>query len=87
MRHVKPDTQLLHAQMLQQGFAPDSADYDGRTALMLAAVKGHADVAVALISAGADVMVKDNLKRNPLVEACVYGHTDIIELLTRQGAT
>ena len=76
-----------HAQMLQQGFAPDSADYDGRTALMLAAAKGHADVAVALISAGADVMVKDNLKRNPLVEACVYGHTDIIELLTRQGAT
>ena len=87
MRRVKPDIRHLRLQMLQQGFAPDSADYDGRTALMLAAAKGHADVAVALISAGADVMVKDNLKRNPLVEACVYGHTDIIELLTRQGAT
>ena len=80
-------TCLLCLQMLQQGFAPDSADYDGRTALMLAAVKGHADVAVALISAGADVMVRDNLKRTPLMEACVYGHSDIIELLTRQGAT
>ncbi|CAL5221935.1 g4209 [Coccomyxa viridis] len=89
--------QFLHAassgdvakirQMLQQGFAADSADYDGRTALMLASVKGHADVAVALISAGADVMLRDNLKRNPLLEACVAGHSDIIELLTRQGAT
>ena len=73
--------------MLQQGFSADSADYDGRTALMLAAAKGHADVAVALISAGADVMLRDNLKRKPLLEACVYGHSEIIELLTRQGAT
>ena len=75
------------AQMLQQGFSADSADYDGRTALMLAAAKGHADVAVALISAGADVLLRDNLKRKPLLEACVYGHSEIIELLTRQGAT
>lgn len=29
--------------MLQQGFAPDIADSNWRTALMLAAVKGHAD--------------------------------------------
>lgn len=28
-------------QMLQQGFGPDSADYDNRTALMLACVQGH----------------------------------------------
>jgi ankyrin repeat protein len=27
--------------MLQQGFSPDTPDYDGRTALMLACVKGH----------------------------------------------
>lgn len=75
------------AQMLHQGFAPDSADYDSRTALMLAAVKGHADVAVALISAGADVSAKDNLNRNALMEACIHGHADIVELLRRQGAT
>ena len=29
-------------QMLEQGFSVDSADYDGRTALMLCAGKGHA---------------------------------------------
>ncbi|CAL8465533.1 g5069 [Coccomyxa elongata] len=74
-------------QMLHQGFAPDSADYDGRTGLMLASAKGHADVAVALISAGADVAAKDNLNRNALMEACIHGHTQIIELLRRQGAT
>lgn len=37
-------------QMLQQGFAPDSADYDGRRALMLAAVKGHSEVCPAELS-------------------------------------
>ncbi len=78
---------LYYLQMLHQGFAPDSADYDGRTGLMLASAKGHADVAVALISAGADVAAKDNLNRNGLMEACIHGHTQIIELLRRQGAT
>jgi ankyrin repeat protein len=73
--------------MLQQGFAPDSADYDGRTALMLAAVKGHAEVAVALVSAGCNVSAKDSLGRSALMEACVHGHNDFIELLRRQGAT
>jgi ankyrin repeat protein len=38
--------------MLQQGFNPDSADYDGRTALMLASVRGHRDVVDLLLSAG-----------------------------------
>lgn len=38
---------LAGLQMLQQGFAPDSADYDGRRALMLAAVKGHSEVGPA----------------------------------------
>ena len=31
----------MSAQMLEQGFDADSADYDGRTALMLSAGKGH----------------------------------------------
>jgi ankyrin repeat protein len=41
--------------MLQQGFNPDSADYDGRTALMLACVRGHRDVVDLLLSAGEDL--------------------------------
>lgn len=44
-------------QMLRQGFAVDSSDYDGRTALMLAAAKGHADVVNSLLAAGCDPQV------------------------------
>ena len=43
--------------MLRQGFAVDSSDYDGRTALMLAAAKGHADVVNSLLAAGCDPQV------------------------------
>ena len=38
--------------MLQQGFNPDNSDYDGRTALMLAASKGHGEVVELLLTAG-----------------------------------
>ena len=41
-------------QMLQQGCPADSADYDGRTALELATVKGHTGVVDLLLAAGAD---------------------------------
>ena len=34
----------MAAQMLEQGFDSNSADYDGRTALMLSAGKGHTGV-------------------------------------------
>lgn len=43
--------------MLRQGFAVDSSDYDGRTALMLAAAKGHDDVIHSLLAAGCDPQV------------------------------
>ena len=37
-------THAAAAQMLHQGQHPDASDYDGRTALMLACVKGHRHV-------------------------------------------
>ena len=43
--------------MLRQGFAVDSCDYDGRTALMLAASKGNEDVIHSLLAAGCDPQV------------------------------
>lgn len=48
---TRGDTVKLRS-MLQQGFNPDSSDYDGRTALMLACVRGHRDVVDLLLSAG-----------------------------------
>uniref|UniRef100_A0A383VAB8 Cyclic nucleotide-binding domain-containing protein n=1 Tax=Tetradesmus obliquus TaxID=3088 RepID=A0A383VAB8_TETOB len=71
--------------MLQQGFNPDSADYDGRTALMLACVRGHRDVVDLLLSAGADAKLDDNLGRSALLEACYHGHDVIIDTLTSAG--
>jgi ankyrin repeat protein len=38
--------------MLQQGFNVDSSDYDGRTGLMLACVKGHKEAVDLLLAAG-----------------------------------
>ncbi|WIA34734.1 hypothetical protein OEZ86_013043 [Tetradesmus obliquus] len=69
--------------MLQQGFNPDSADYDGRTALMLACVRGHRDVVDLLLSAGADAKLDDNLGRSALLEACYHGHDCNLPLLRR----
>lgn len=43
--------------MLKQGFAVDTSDYDNRTALMLASVKGHDDIVAALLAAGANPQV------------------------------
>lgn len=40
--------------MIQQGFDVNSCDYDKRTALMLVAAKGHAEVVKTLLAAGAD---------------------------------
>jgi len=48
--------------MMQQGMGPDSCDYDGRTALMLAAGHGHLDAVQLLLSAGADPSKKDSMQ-------------------------
>ena len=43
------DDTLTMESMLQQGFNPDAADYDGRTALMVSAMKGNLSVVKLLI--------------------------------------
>jgi uncharacterized protein len=74
------------AQMLRQGFSADTADYDGRTALMLACVKGHMDVIDMLLHADCDPSLKDNLGGTALAEACKHGYEDAIHLLREAGA-
>lgn len=73
-------------QMLQQGFDSKQADYDGRTALMLAAAKGHANVARLLLAAHSDVSAEDLDGKTALDEACTHGHEPLIKLLARKGA-
>ena len=73
-------------QLLQQGFHPDSADYDRRTALHLACANGHTETVRVLLAAGADTGVRDNFGAQPLHEACRRGHDPLIDLLLRRGA-
>lgn len=72
--------------MLQQGMDPDVADYDARTALMLAAAKGHRGVVEALLEAGARPGMVDSLGHSALLEACDHGHDDVAALLVERGA-
>lgn len=48
----KGDTTTVRA-MLQKGFVVDSTDYNGRTGLMLAAIKGHSAMVRVLLGARA----------------------------------
>ena len=73
-------------QMIQYGFDVNNADYDNRTALMLAVVGGHSAAVNTLLGAGADTNVQDNLGSNALVEACRRGNEGLIRLLVDNGA-
>ncbi len=73
-------------QMIQYGFDVNKADYDNRTALMLAIVGGHSAAVNTLLGAGADANIQDNVGSNALVEACRRGNESLIRLLVDNGA-
>lgn len=58
------------------------SDYDGRTALHLAAAEGHVEcVDFLLRKCDVPYDVCDRWGRTPLEEATAFGHTVVIELL------
>lgn len=60
------------------------SDYDGRTALHLAAAEGHVDcVEFLLRQCHLPCDVRDRWGRTPLEEATIFGHTIVIELLQK----
>ncbi len=69
---------------LATGAWVDATDGSGSSALDLAALRGHADVARSLIEKGAQI-VQDG-KRNPLAAAAREGHVRIVDLLLAAGA-
>ncbi|XP_054851674.1 ankyrin repeat domain-containing protein 6 isoform X2 [Eublepharis macularius] len=57
----------------------------GRTALHLAAHKGHLDVVQILLKAGCDVDLQDDGDQTALHRATVVGNTDVIAALIHEG--
>ncbi|KAL2191560.1 ankyrin, partial [Thermothelomyces heterothallicus CBS 203.75] len=58
----------------------------GRTALELAASKGHTEVVRALLERGADVTARTELGETPLWSAAHNGHAAAAELLLQHRA-
>lgn len=64
----------------------DAADYDGRTALHLAAAEGHRDAVEFLLSRGVDPMPVDRWGGTPLDDANRSGHRQLAQLLADAAA-
>jgi ankyrin repeat protein len=82
-----PNTGTAVMQMLQyEGHPPDCCNYEGRTGLILAAMHGHRDVALALLGSGADPNAQDKEGSTALLKAVRNGHDSIVSLLRSCGA-
>jgi len=67
------------------GINVSEADYEGRTALHVAATAGRLDVVQFLINAKANVNRKDNFGKTPLANAITKGHPDVVKELHDAG--
>jgi ankyrin repeat protein len=73
--------------LLRAGTDVDARNRHGQTALMLAAHRGHGDIAALLVEAGADLNVAAKYNLTPLMLAIVAGHAAVARLLIQAGAT
>ncbi|KAJ7684043.1 ankyrin repeat-containing domain protein [Mycena rosella] len=67
---------------------PDILDWSnvhGRTALHIAALKGHEELVRMLCDLGADVDLSDNKGNTPLHYASSWGHIPVVQLLIERG--
>jgi glutaminase len=74
------DVPLMKALHLK-GWQVNSYDYDGRTALGLAASEGYVDAIKYLLAHGADPKIKDARGNNALEDAIRENRTEAIEVL------
>ncbi|CAN6700288.1 unnamed protein product [Malus baccata var. baccata] len=72
--------------LIRTGADPNKTDYDGRSPLHLAALKGHEDSTLVLIQEGVDINIKDNFGKAPLLEAIKNRNDRVSSLLIQQGA-
>jgi ankyrin repeat protein len=64
----------------------EDTDYDGRTALMTAAMKGKLEMAKILVQRGAKIDKPDSVGATALLRACEAGSKHVIEYLLDAGA-
>jgi glutaminase len=64
-----------------QGWKLNAYDYDGRTALHVAASEGRLDVVVYMVVHGANIHHRDCRNNDALADAMREGHTDVVEFL------
>jgi len=67
--------------LIANGIDPNWADYDGRTALHLAACEGHAHVVKYLISQNANISATDRWKSTPLFDAKRENKLDVVKII------
>lgn len=71
--------------LVARGLRLDSADYDHRTPLHLAAAEGHAEVVDYLLAQGVDASPRDRWGNTPLGDARRHGHQAVEETLRAAG--
>ncbi|GMN46089.1 hypothetical protein TIFTF001_015266 [Ficus carica] len=73
--------------LIEAGANPNNTNYDGRSALHIAASKGHEEIIDFLIEQRVDVNISDKFGNTPLLEAIKNGHDRVVSLLTNAGAS
>lgn len=73
-------------ELLRAGIDVDARDRHGQTALMLAAQRGHGEIAALLVEAGADLNVAAKYNLTALMLAVVAGHAAVARVLILAGA-
>ena len=71
---------------LLTGVSPNKAPFDGITALMHGAMRGRADIAIALVKFGARIDAKDKSGNTALIWAAERGSALLVTLLADAGA-
>nr|XP_009392582.2 PREDICTED: potassium channel KOR2-like isoform X2 [Musa acuminata subsp. malaccensis] len=72
--------------LINAGADPNKTDYDGRTALHMAACKGHEQVVKFLIQRGSNTNCIDKFGTSPLFETLKTGNDRIAAILVENGA-
>jgi uncharacterized protein len=83
---VRPGSLDELQRLAAAGAAVDARDEHGQTALMLAAVNGHAGVVDWLVEHGAALDHTAKYGLSALMLAVVNGHVDVVRRLVRAGA-